>query len=159
MFCLLYLGLFFISGDLAVLLLLFVYTLFNIFRMIGIALNDSTLKNISSVSNRGKVVANVNAAYQSSSVVVRVLTALFLGIQRFSGLVGLVALQMSRSGQLMGKQECPSSQPKHIVFRKEERQGPLLKEAMKVTFRRPPHPSIDQHSPSGHFGLTTLSSY
>ena len=37
--CLGYLGLYVISGDLAVLLLLLVYTLFNIFRMIGIALN------------------------------------------------------------------------------------------------------------------------
>lgn len=92
--CLGYLGLYVISGDLAVLLLLLVYTLFNIFRMIGIALNDSTLKNISSVSNRGKVVANVNAAYQSSSIVIRCLTALVLGIQRFGGLAGLIGLQM-----------------------------------------------------------------
>jgi len=92
--CFGYLGLFFLTGDGAVLLLLGIYTLFNIFRMIGIALNDFTLKSISSVSNRGKVVANVNVAYQSSSMVVRAITALVLGIQQFSGLLGLVGLQI-----------------------------------------------------------------
>ena len=92
--CFGYLGLFFVTGNIAVLLLLLVYTLFNIFRMVGIALNDSTLKNISSVSNRGKVVANVNVAYQSSSLVIRCLTALVLGVQRFSGVFGLVVLQI-----------------------------------------------------------------
>ncbi len=92
--CFGYLGLLFVRGDWAVFLLLAIYTLFNIFRMIGIALNDSTLKNISSVSDRGKVVAAVNVAYQSSSLVVRCITALVLGIQRFGGLVGLVGLQI-----------------------------------------------------------------
>lgn len=139
MVCLLYLGLFVISGDFAVLLLLVVYTLFNIFRMVGIALNDSTLKNISSVSNRGKVVANVNAAYQSSSIVVRVLTALFLGIQRFSGLVGLVALQMvGVVVNLLASREMsliPSRST--IVYKKGRTVMVLLKEAMgSVTFRR-----------------------
>jgi MFS family permease len=92
--CFGYVGLFFLTGDAAVLLLLGIYTVFNIFRMIGIALNDFTMKSISSVSNRGKVVANVNVAYQSSSMVVRCITALVLGIQQFSGLVGLVGLQV-----------------------------------------------------------------
>lgn len=92
--CFLYLGLFIVTGTWAVLLLLVVYTLFNIFRMIGIALNDSTLKSLSSASNQGKVVAAVNTAYQSSSIVVRCLTALVLGIQQFTGLVGMVGLQI-----------------------------------------------------------------
>jgi len=92
--CFGYVGLFFLTGEAAVLLLLGIYTVFNIFRMIGIALNDFTLKSISSVSNRGKVVANVNVAYQSSSMVVRCITALVLGIQQFSGLIGLVGLQI-----------------------------------------------------------------
>ncbi len=92
--CFGYVGLFFLTGNAAVLLLLGIYTAFNIFRMIGIALNDFTMKSISSVSNRGKVVANVNVAYQSSSMVVRCITALVLGIQYFSGLVGLIGLQV-----------------------------------------------------------------
>jgi len=92
--CFGYIGLFFLTGNAAVLLLLGIYTLFNVFRMIGIALNDFTMKSISSVSNRGKVVANVNVAYQSSSMVVRCITALVLGIQQFSGLVGLIGLQV-----------------------------------------------------------------
>lgn len=92
--CVGYIGLFFISGDFAVILLLGIYTLFNIFRMIGVALNDSTMKNISSISNRGKVVAGANVAYQSSSMVVRCITAVVFGIQYFSGLLGMVILQM-----------------------------------------------------------------
>ncbi len=92
--CFGYVGLFFMTGEAAVLLLLGIYTVFNIFRMIGIALNDFTMKSISSVSNRGKVVANVNVAYQSSSMVVRCITALVLGIQQFSGLIGLIGLQV-----------------------------------------------------------------
>jgi hypothetical protein len=92
--CLGYLGLFFLDGSGAVLLLLGIYTGFCIFRMIGIALNDFTIKSISSVANRGKIVANVNVAYQGSSMVVRCLMALVLGFQQFSGLFGMVLLQM-----------------------------------------------------------------
>jgi predicted MFS family arabinose efflux permease len=92
--CLGYLGLFFLEGSGAVLLLLGVYTAFCIFRMIGIALNDFTIKSISSVANRGKIVANVNVAYQGSSMAVRCLMALVLGFQQFSGLFGMVLLQM-----------------------------------------------------------------
>jgi hypothetical protein len=92
--CLLYGGLFFLSGDTAVLLLLSVYTLFNLFRMIGVALHDSTIRNVSSITNRGRVVAGANTAYQSASVVVRIFTSVVLAIQRFSGLIGLLTLQL-----------------------------------------------------------------
>ncbi|HPB42271.1 MAG TPA: HEAT repeat domain-containing protein [Sphaerochaeta sp.] len=89
-----YLGLFIVSGDWAVFLLLTVYTLYNLVRMIGIALNDSTMKSISSPSNRGKVVANANVAYQSSSMTVRLIMTAVFAVQRFSGLVGLVTMQL-----------------------------------------------------------------
>ena len=71
--CLLYLGLYFLSGKSAVVLLLVVYTLFNLFRMIGVALHDSTVRTVSSSSNRGRVVAGMNTAYQGASVVVRII--------------------------------------------------------------------------------------
>ncbi len=89
-----YLGLFIISGDWAIFLLLTIYTLFNLLRMVGVALNDSTMKSISSLSNRGKVVANANVAYQSSSMTVRLLMTAVFAVQQFSGLVGLVAMQL-----------------------------------------------------------------
>ena len=89
-----YLGLFIVSGDWAVFLLLAIYTLYNLIRMIGIALNDSTMKSISSPSNRGKVVANANVAYQSSSMTVRLIMTAAFAVQRFSGLVGLVTMQI-----------------------------------------------------------------
>ncbi|NLZ77454.1 MAG: MFS transporter, partial [Spirochaetales bacterium] len=68
--------------------------LYNLVRMIGIALNDSTMKSISSPSNRGKVVANANVAYQSSSMTVRLIMTAVFAVQRFSGLVGLVTMQV-----------------------------------------------------------------
>ncbi len=91
--CILYGGLFFISGDAAILLLLAVYTLFNVFRMMGVALHDSTMRTVSSASNRGRVVSAVNFFYQGSSVISRLFTTFFLAIERFSGLVGLLILQ------------------------------------------------------------------
>ncbi|MDY0303847.1 MAG: MFS transporter [Sphaerochaeta sp.] len=93
--CLLYLGLFFLTGQAAVFLLLLVYTLFNLFRMVGVALHDSTVRTVSSSSNRGRVVAGMNTAYQGSSVVARVFTAVVLSIQRFAGLAGLLVLQIA----------------------------------------------------------------
>ncbi|MCK9347772.1 MAG: MFS transporter [Sphaerochaeta sp.] len=128
-----YLGLFFISGDWAVILLLSVYTLFNVFRMIGIALIDSTLKSISSIANRGKVVANVNAAYQSSSLVVRCISALVLGIERFSGLVGLVTMQiLGVLVNFMASHEMARIPSRSTVdYKKGRGVFVLLKEAMK----------------------------
>ncbi len=128
-------GLFFLSGgDWAVILLLSVYTLFNVFRMIGIALIDSTLKSISSIANRGKVVANVNAAYQSSSLVVRCISALVLSIQRFSGLVGLVSMQiLGVLVNFMASHEMARIPPSRstVDYKKGRGVFVLLREAMK----------------------------
>lgn len=137
--CSAYLLLFVISGQPAIWLVLLVYTLFNIFRMIGIALNDSTLKSLTSITNRGRVVGNVNVAYQGSSVVVRCITALFMGIQKFSGLAGLIILQMAGViGNIFAAREMsliPSRST--IVYKKGRTVLVLLKEAMsEQRFRR-----------------------
>lgn len=92
--CIAYLLLFFLEGGFAVALLLTTYTIFCIFRMLGIILNDFTQKSVSSVTNRGRVVANLNVAYQGSSIFVKFVSSIITSVQRFAGLTGLVGLQM-----------------------------------------------------------------
>lgn len=93
-FCLAYLSLLHVPAPQARIILLVTFTLFCTFRMIGIAFNDFTIKSISSASNRGKVVAEVNIAYQGSSMFFRFLTGLVMRLSYFTTLSGLVALQM-----------------------------------------------------------------
>jgi hypothetical protein len=137
--CLGYLGLFLLEGTGAVLLLLCIYSGFCIFRMVGIALNDFTIKSVSSISNRGRVVSNVNVAYQGSSMVVRCLMALVLGIGRFSGVLGMVLLQMvgvvgnTVAAWNMGKIPCRTV----ITYKKGRNVWVLFREAMRqASFRR-----------------------
>ncbi|MDX9916357.1 MAG: MFS transporter, partial [Sphaerochaeta sp.] len=137
--CLLYLGLFFLTGKAAVLLLLVVYTLFNLFRMIGVALHDSTVRTVSSPSNRGRVVAGMNTAYQSSSVVVRLVTAVVLSIERFAGLVGLLFLQVAGvvANLLAAREMSKITSRSNIMHKKGRTVGVLFREAMAdVTTRR-----------------------
>lgn len=130
--CLLYLGLYFLSGKSAVVLLLVVYTLFNLFRMIGVALHDSTVRTVSSSSNRGRVVAGMNTAYQGASVVVRIITAVVLSIERFAGLVGLLALQVAGvvANFLSARQMAKIPSRTTIMHKKGRTVGVLFKEAM-----------------------------
>lgn len=130
--CLLYLGLYFLSGKPAVVLLLVVYTLFNLFRMIGVALHDSTVRTVSSSSNRGRVVAGMNTAYQGASVVVRIITAVVLSIERFAGLAGLLALQVAGvvANFLSARQMAKIPSRTTIMHKKGRTVGVLFKEAM-----------------------------
>ncbi len=130
--CLLYLGLYFLSGKSAVVLLLVVYTLFNLFRMIGVALHDSTVRTVSSSSNRGRVVAGMNTAYQGASVVVRIITAVVLSIERFAGLAGLLALQVAGvvANFLSARQMAKIPSRTTIMHKKGRTVGVLFKEAM-----------------------------
>ena len=97
------------------LILLATFTLFCVFRMIGIAFNDFTIKSISSVSNRGKVVAEVNIAYQGSSMFFRFITGLVMRLSYFMTVSGLIALQMVGvaanmiSAAFVGKIPCRST--------------------------------------------------
>lgn len=114
-FCLAYLSLLHVSEWQARLILLATFTLFCVFRMIGIAFNDFTIKSISSVSNRGKVVAEVNIAYQGSSMFFRFITGLVMRLSYFMAVSGLIALQMVGvaanmiSAAFVGKIPCRST--------------------------------------------------
>lgn len=94
LFCVAYLALFYLQGGYAIAVLLGTYTVFCIFRMLGIILNDFTQKSVSSATNRGRVVANLNVAYQGSSIFVKFISSIITSVQRLSGLVGLIGLQM-----------------------------------------------------------------
>ena len=89
-----YLPLIWMTGNSAVTLLLVIYTLFCLMRMIGAVLYDYTFKTITSNKTRGRVIGNANVAFQSSTIVAKFLNVIVTSIQSFSGVVGLVGLQM-----------------------------------------------------------------
>ena len=92
--CIFYLFLFFLEGKQAVFVLLFVYTLFCCARLVGVVLYDFTFKTITTTHNRGKVIGNINVIFQSSTIVAKFVNFIVTSIQQFSGLVGLISLQM-----------------------------------------------------------------
>ena len=89
-----YLPLIWMKGNNAVILLLVVYTLFCLMRMLGVVLYDYTFKTITSNKTRGRVIGNANVAFQSSTIVAKFLNVVVTSIQSFTGVVGLVGLQM-----------------------------------------------------------------
>lgn len=131
-FCFTYLALFFLQGNLAVMVLLATYTIFCIFRMLGIILNDFTQKSVSSVTNRGRVVANLNVAYQGSSIFVKFLSSIITSVQRFSGLAGLIGLQMFGVFAFIGAAGCIRKIPcrAKVEYQKGRTISVIFKEAM-----------------------------
>ena len=89
-----YLSLFFLSGRAAVFALVLVYSLFCIFRCVGIMMNDYSQKSVSSLQNRGDLISRSSTAYNEVSVVAKVVSFLATSIQRVSLVVSLVVLQM-----------------------------------------------------------------
>ncbi|MDD4011149.1 MAG: MFS transporter [Sphaerochaetaceae bacterium] len=89
-----YIGLLFLTGKSAIALLLVVYTVFCVFRAIGIVFNDYEMKNITSLQNRGSIFARISAGYQGSSILAKLISALTTSIKALSGLGGLIGLQM-----------------------------------------------------------------
>ena len=89
-----YVGLIFLNDEWAIAFLLIIYTLFSVFRIVGIALNDFTLKSLSTTKNIGRIVGNVNVAYQSLAIVTCVLAAVYLDIVRLPGIIAIVILQV-----------------------------------------------------------------
>ncbi len=92
--CLLYIPLLWMDGAPAVFLLLFVYTLFCCFRLLGVVLYDYTFKTITSNRSRGRVIGNINVAFQASTIFAKFINVIVTSLKLFSGVVGLVFLQM-----------------------------------------------------------------
>ncbi len=133
-----YVGLIFLRDDLAIVFLLVIYTLFSIFRVIGIALNDFTVKSLSNSNNIGRIVGNINIAYQSSAIVVCCLAAVYLGIVTLDGILAIVILQVIGaifnifSATEISKIPCR----RNISYRKGRGLFIVLKEAMNNESRR-----------------------
>lgn len=89
-----YLSLIWVQGNAGVTILLVVYTLFSLMRLVGVVMYDYTFKSITTNRTRGRVIGNANVAFQSSTVFARLLNFIVTSIQLFSGVMGLIALQM-----------------------------------------------------------------
>ncbi len=91
---LLYVSMLFTSGTPAVILLLITYSLYCIMRMFGVVFFDSTVKTVTSVKNRGRLLGSMSVTYQGGSIIARIISAVFTSIARFSGILGMVLLQI-----------------------------------------------------------------
>ncbi|MDX9940321.1 MAG: MFS transporter [Sphaerochaetaceae bacterium] len=91
---LLYLLLLWVEGTFAVSLLLFVYTMFCTFRLLGMVSYDYTFKSITTSRNRGRVIGNANVAFQAVTIIARFVNFIVTSLQSLSGIVGMVGLQM-----------------------------------------------------------------
>jgi HEAT repeats len=91
---LMYLALFFLDGKPAVLLILIVYTLFCSFRMIGVSIWNPLIKMVTTSQNRGIVLAQGNIANQTGSVLSKLVSVLVTSVQYFSGITGILLLQV-----------------------------------------------------------------
>ena len=89
-----YLALLFLEGRSAVLLILIVYTLFCSARMIGVAVWNPLIKMVTTNQNRGIVLAQGNILNQSASVVSKLVSFIFTSFQFFSGIFGILLLQI-----------------------------------------------------------------
>ncbi len=134
----LYVGLIFLERKYAIFFLLLIYTLFSIFRVIGIALNDFTVKSLSTSNNLGRVVGNINIAYQSSAIIVCCLAAVYLDIVKLPGIIAIVILQVigavlnTFSATEISKIPCRRT----INYRKGQGLFIIFKESMKNEIRR-----------------------
>ena len=89
-----YFLLLFLNGRPAVLLILGVYTLFCSARMIGIAVWNPIIKMVTTSGNRGEFLAQNNILNQSASVISKLTSFIVTSIQLFSGIAGILLLQV-----------------------------------------------------------------
>lgn len=89
-----YLLLFKLQGKYAIWLILIVYTLFSGARMVGMAVWNTLVRMVSDPGGRGKVIAQSNILNQTASVVARLVSAVVTTFQYFSGIIGILILQV-----------------------------------------------------------------
>ena len=94
LFSLTYVFLFFLEGKAAIALLMTTYMMFCICRTIGMVFFDNMTKMVSTIQNRGGIFARLTVTYQGFSILAKFLSFIVTSIQRFSGLIGLISLQM-----------------------------------------------------------------
>ena len=135
-----YFGLLFLKGRSAVLLILIVYTLFCSVRIIGVALWNPLVKMITSPSGRGTVIAQGNMINQSASVFSKLISFLLTSIQFFSGILGILLLQIlgvffnTAAAFQLKKITCRET----VEYRKGRNLFVILRESLKRRDRRDP---------------------
>ncbi len=86
--------LFFFSGEQAVWLILFLYSCFSLFRLVGVVVINPLINHISSSGNRGQIIAQVNISFQSVSILAKIVSAIIISIQQLSGYIGLIFIEI-----------------------------------------------------------------
>ncbi|MBN2861325.1 MAG: MFS transporter [Sphaerochaetaceae bacterium] len=133
-----YLSLIWVQGNAGVTILLIVYTLFSLMRLVGVVMYDYTFKSITTNRTRGRVIGNANVAFQSSTVFARLLNFIVTSIQLFSGVMGLIALQMfgvinnTIAARYLSKIPCRTK----VDYRKGRTLFTVLKESMRDSISR-----------------------
>ena len=133
-----YLSLIWVQGNAGVTILLIVYTLFSLMRLVGVVMYDYTFKSITTNKTRGRVIGNANVAFQSSTVFARLLNFIVTSIQLFSGVMGLIALQMfgvinnTIAARYLSKIPCRTK----VDYRKGRTLFTVLREAMRDSMAR-----------------------
>jgi hypothetical protein len=92
--CIGYTGLYFLEGRAAVYLILAIYTSFSVIRTAGVVMFRPMMRMISTNANQGQVVGKSDFAFQSSAIFSRGASFLITSFERFSGLNGLMGLQL-----------------------------------------------------------------
>lgn len=92
--CIGHLGLLFLDGKAAVVLLLVVFSLYAIFRAIAIVMYDPLAKSITTIRSRGAFYARVNIYYNALTLVAKVFAVFAIEYSPLASVLTIVILQM-----------------------------------------------------------------
>lgn len=91
--CFLYAFVFLLSGQNAVFLILVVFTLFNLLRNIGVAIQTALQKTLASPTEMGNLLAKISSRFAAMGIISQVLSFFLLSLSFFSGIGGLIILE------------------------------------------------------------------
>jgi len=83
----------FASGQAAVAVVMASYTLFCLFRTVGVSLNNPVVQMLSTPSNLGNMLTHNTAYFNFGSIFGRIFSFVIVSIESFKGLAGLLILQ------------------------------------------------------------------
>jgi len=89
-----YLALFFMEGQPAIILILLTYTLFCVFRTLGLVAYQPVVKNLMSSSSEGSRLLRLNTVGNRTGLLSRAISFAFLSLAVLSGLKGLILLSV-----------------------------------------------------------------
>ncbi|MEK6797148.1 MAG: hypothetical protein AABZ39_20405 [Spirochaetota bacterium] len=91
--CILYVLTLFFSGQSAVMIILVVFTVFNIFRTVGVAMLDAVNRSLVPPNALGAYVARTNTQWLYSAMIAQTACFLLLSYKPLAGVAGLVLIQ------------------------------------------------------------------